>query len=80
MMQFISQWFLRRQRRKRAATYLGHFPDDMPAVQAVLMALDLSPQASARDAAEMLMGSAISNEAWQKISARWERAWAALAT
>ena len=70
MLDFIS----RAIRKRRALRYAKAFPDDIPAVQAILTALELKAKNS-REAAEMLVGRELSDAEWKPVSARWERAW-----
>jgi hypothetical protein len=72
-------WWAKKARERRATKYLSVFPDDAPAVQAVLATLHLFPSSQARHAAEILRGREISDEEWHRIGNRWERAWAAIA-
>ena len=60
--------------QSRALRYAKAFPDDLPAVQAILAALEFGAK-SARDAAEMLAGRELSDAEWLAVSPRWERAW-----
>lgn len=70
MFEFIT----RAIRQRRARQYAKAFPDDLAAVQAILMALDFKAK-NAREAAEMLAGREFSEAEWLAISTRWERAW-----
>lgn len=72
-------WWVKKARTRRAAKYLSVFPDDAAAVQTVLLALHLSPNSTARDAAEFFRGREIADEEWQRLASRWERTWAAIA-
>ena len=64
---------------RRAKNYLRLYHRDEPAVRAILGALSsLSPK-SARDAAEIANGRALSEAEWASYANRWERAWDAIA-
>ena len=71
-------WFSKRARSKRTVRYLEKYPNDEPAVQIILIGLELGA-VSAREAAEMGAGREISDEEWSKFGERWERAWASIA-
>lgn len=71
------KWFVRRARTKRAAKYLKSYPDDYPAVQAILSSLELEVRA-AREVAEMLSGRKLTDNEWNNVAPRWERTWNAV--
>lgn len=70
MLKFIT----RKIRQARAVRYVRAFPEDLPAAQAVLAALEFGA-ANAREAAEMLAGRPLSDSEWSGVSAQWERTW-----
>jgi hypothetical protein len=65
-------------RRSRAKRYVKAFPEDAPAAETILAALELRAK-TAKEAAEMLAGREISAEEWRLISERWDRAWHGIA-
>lgn len=56
-------------RKRRVLRYAKAFPDDLPAVQAVLTALEFNAK-SAREAAEMLAGRPLTDREWSAVSSR----------
>lgn len=73
MWQFVQRF----TRKRRALRYAKAFPGDLPAVQAVLLALELNAK-NAREAAEILAGRALTDREWSAVSPRWERTWQAV--
>jgi hypothetical protein len=71
-------YFTRKFRHRRAQKYLAAHPDDEPAVQTIVAALDLLAPKSAREVAEMTAARQLSDAEWQKFGPRWERAWNAI--
>jgi hypothetical protein len=75
----LLHWIARKFQEHRARNYLLAFPEDEPTVQAILVALRLNPDVGARDAAQMMAGRKLSDDEWEKVGPRWERAWIAIA-
>ena len=74
----VLQWLKRRGQSKRAIEYLRQFPNDGPAVEAILMSVTLFDVKSARDAASILAKREMTDAEWAEVGARWERAWYAI--
>jgi hypothetical protein len=69
-------WFTRKSsRERRAIAYLGEFPEDEPAVIAILSSIELFAPRGPREAFEMLAGRASTDQEWSEFKPRWERAW-----
>ena len=62
------------RRRRRAVRYLTRFPTDLLVVQVTLESLESNAQC-AREAAEMAVGQAFSDDDWGRVADRWERVW-----
>jgi hypothetical protein len=71
-------YLARKFRHRRAQKYLSAHPEDEPAVQTIVATLDLLAPRSAREVAEMMAARPLSDDEWQKIGSRWERAWDAI--
>ena len=70
--------FRTKARERRVDEYLKSFPDDDPAVQAIIFAADTVNATSPREAAEVLAGWEMSDDEWGRVGPRWERAWSAV--
>ena len=73
-------WFSKKARLRRAKAYLRKFPEDEPAAFAILSFVDLFAVQTAREAAEMLAGTQMTDDEWGKVAPRWEKTWAAIVT
>lgn len=71
-------WLSKRSRAKRAGAYLARYPEDRPAVDAILVSVDMLGAKNARAVAQMTAGRAIPDREWDAISHRWTRAWDAI--
>jgi hypothetical protein len=71
-------WFRKRGLQNRAIEYVRRFPDDEPAAKAIIVARQTLAVDSAREAAEITFGRAMSDEEWATYGPRWQRAWDAI--
>jgi hypothetical protein len=71
----ISRWLQRHGHRRRAVEYLRVHPEDEPAVNAILVAMETLGHKSAREIAQVTAAREISEVEWATYGPRWERAW-----
>lgn len=64
--------------RTRADNYLRAHPEDEPAVEAIVAAVEAFGIGTAREAAEITAGGPLSDAEWAQFGPRWERAWRAI--